>query len=577
MRYNAPMTGVPTRTPVAADATVAPRATTTKAIAGVAGALLLLAIALILASLASYASVKHRLDGYASDHDANFDRDRFRSVVWQIRLLAAVVAGVGAAAFVRRRRLARSAEALTRSAAVDLRAAVQALRAAVAAESRTHLAALGAIAVAGTLVRLDFLFQPMRYDESGTYIHYASQPLYVGLTTYTAPNNHLLNTLLIHLSTGVLGDHPWAIRLPAFVAGCLLVPATYLAGRLLYGRSAALVAAALVASSSTLIEYSTNARGYMGVTLAFVLLLALAVSLRSSESPASWACFSLLGALGLFTIPTMVYAIGAVVVWLAVSLAVDGRRELLRTRLLPSLFLFAALSALLYAPVIAVSGAGSLVHNSFVEPQSWSYFVHHLPSSLGATFSRWHRDQPVVLWATLAIGFAAGVVLHRRIGRVKVPPVVGPLVFIPPVLALQHVVPFERVWLFLLPLYFITAAAGLVAVGRELGARRRRDAALALCAAALCVALAGQAVASRAVLHSEDTSTFRDAPDVAAFLGRYLEPGDRLLVSPPADLILEYYLDAAGLDAGRLLYVDFPATRLVAVVKEGPRNTRCER
>jgi 4-amino-4-deoxy-L-arabinose transferase-like glycosyltransferase len=572
LRYNAPMTEVPTRTPIAADATGAPRATTTRAVAGVAGALLLLAIALVFASLASYASVKHRLDAYASDHDANFDQDRFRSVVWQIRLLAALVAGVGAAVFVWRRRLARSAEALTRSAAADVAAAVQALRAVVAADSRLHLAALGAIAVAGTLARLDFLFQPMRYDESGTYIHYASQPLYVGLTTYTAPNNHLLNTLLIHLSTGVLGDHPWTIRLPAFVAGSLLAPATYLAGRLLYGRSAALVAAALVASSSTLIEYSTNARGYTGVALVFVLLLALAVRLRSSESPASWAAFSLLGALGLFTIPTMVYGIGAVVVWLAVSLTVDGRRELLRTRLLPSLVLLAALSALLYAPVIAVSGAGSLVHNSFVEPQSWSYFAHHLPSSVGATFSRWHRDQPAVVWAMLAVGFAAGVVLHRRIGRVKVPPVVGPLVFIPPMLALQHVVPFERVWLFLLPLYFITAGAGLVALGRELGAWRHRDAALALGAAALCMALAGQAVASRAVLHSEDTSTFRDAPEVAAFLVRYVEPGDRFLVSPPADLILEYYLDAAGLDAGRLLYVDFRATRLLAVVKEGPRE-----
>jgi hypothetical protein len=166
----------------------------------------------------------------------------------------------------------------------------------------------------------------------------------------------------------------------------------------------------------------------------------------------------------------------------------------------------------------------------------------------------------------------AGVVLHRRIGRVKVPPVIGALVFIPPVLALQHVVPFERVWLFLLPLYFITAGAGLVALGRELPAWRHREAALALCAAALCVALSGQALASRAVLHSEDTSTFRDAPDIAAFLVRDLRPGDRLLVSPPADLILEYYLDAAGLDAGRLLYVDFHATRLLAVVKEGPRD-----
>jgi hypothetical protein len=45
-----------------------------------------------------------------------------------------------------------------------------------------------------------------------------------------------------------------------------------------------------------------------------------------------------------------------------------------------------------------------------------------------------------------------------------------------------------------------------------------------------------------------------------------------VLVSPPADLILEYYLDRAGLDSGRLLYTDFAAKRLFAVVKEGPRD-----
>jgi hypothetical protein len=64
VRYNAPMTGVPADTPVSTDAG-APRPGTTRAVAGVAGALLLFAIVLVVASLASYASVKHRNDGYA--------------------------------------------------------------------------------------------------------------------------------------------------------------------------------------------------------------------------------------------------------------------------------------------------------------------------------------------------------------------------------------------------------------------------------------------------------------------------------------------------------------------------------
>ena len=541
-------------------------------IAVLAGLLLLAGLMLIVISFASYATVKHRLDRYASDHHANFSRQRFDSVVWQLRVLGIVLAGAGAAVGLRRRRLAELAEALWRSAAVEIATAVRCGRRAVAAESRLHLAALGAIFVAGGLVRLDFLFQPMRYDESGTYVHYASKPLWVGLTTYTAPNNHLLNTLFVHMTTAVLGNHPWAIRLPAFTAGLLLVAATYLAARLFYGKSAALIASALVATSSTLIEYSTNARGYMGVALVFVLMMALATYLRESAAPAAWAALAVLAALGFFTIPTMLYAFGAVVVWLALSIALGSRRELLRTRLLPAMVAAVLLTVLLYAPVVAASGLHALVGNSFVESRSWSYFGHHLPASLDATFGRWHRDQPSPLWVALAVGFVVGLVFHRRLGLTRIPPAAGPLLFIPPVLLLQHVVPFERVWTFLLPIYLMTAAAGLVFVTSRLASGKHYAVGIALVAVALCASLAGEAVASRAVARSEDTSTFRDAPKVAAYLEGFLRPGDRVLVSPPADLILEYYLDAGGIDAGRLLYTDFTAKRLFAVVKEGPRE-----
>jgi hypothetical protein len=539
-------------------------------IAVFAGLLLLVALTLVVVSFASYATVKHRLDRYASDHDANFSRHRFDAVVWQLRVLAVVLAAAGGVVGVRRRRLAELAEAIYRSAALDIGLAARAGRRALVTDPLLHLGALGAIFLLGVLVRLEFLFQPMRYDESGTYVHYASEPLYVGLTTYTAPNNHLLNTALVHVSTVVFGNHPWAIRLPAFMAGILLVPATYLAARIVYGRNAALVAAALVATSSVLIEYSTNARGYMGIALVFILMMALATYLCKSASQAAWTAFAILAALGFFTIPTMVYAFGAVMVWLAVSISAEGRRELLRARYVPATIAAAVLTLLLYAPVIATSGTSALIGNSFVKSRSWSYFAHHLPSSLGTTFARWHRDQPPAVWIALTIAFIIGLVLHRRLGLVKLPPAAGPLLFVPLLLLLQHVVPYERVWSFLLPIYLMTAAAGLVFVTRRLAAWRHYSAGVALLAVALCASLAGEAVASRGVARSEDTSTFRDAPKAAAFLEGYLRPGDRILVSPPADLILEYYLDADGLDAGRLLYTDFKAARLIAVVKEGP-------
>ena len=103
------------------------------------------------------------------------------------------------------------------------------------AQSRLETAALIAIVVVGTAVRLAFLFRPMQLDEAYTYNEYASKPVLDGLSWYTLPNNHLLNTLLIHVSTVVLGNEPWVVRLAALAAGLGLIPATYALTRRLCG------------------------------------------------------------------------------------------------------------------------------------------------------------------------------------------------------------------------------------------------------------------------------------------------------------------------------------------------------
>ena len=116
----------------------------------------------------------------------------------------------------------------------------------------------------------------MRVDEAMSFIEFASKPLALGVSYYPAPNNHLFHTVLEHLSFVIFGEHEWALRLPAFLAGVLLIPAAYITARIHYGRNSGLIAATLVAVSSTLILYSTNARGYTLVCLFFLLLLSAA-------------------------------------------------------------------------------------------------------------------------------------------------------------------------------------------------------------------------------------------------------------------------------------------------------------
>src|SRR5262245_27956602 len=175
-----------------------------------------------------------------------------------------------------------------------------------------------------------YLGQPMRYDESITYLLFVRRPWADALSLYTYPNNHVFHTLLAKASVSVFGDAPWAIRLPAFLAGVLVIPAAYVATRALYGARAALMAAAIVASSGALTLYSTNARGYSLIVLAFLLLVVISARLVSGGASSLWFSFAVVAALGLWTVPTMMFPVGTMAVWLALSLLIERRGNELR-------------------------------------------------------------------------------------------------------------------------------------------------------------------------------------------------------------------------------------------------------
>ncbi|MDD5669314.1 MAG: glycosyltransferase family 39 protein, partial [Candidatus Omnitrophica bacterium] len=142
--------------------------------------------------------------------------------------------------------------------------------------------------IIGVLSRLCFLGQPVRYDEAYSFLGYAVQPLKVGLSLYDLPNNHLLNTLLMHVSYLLFGGSPWVIRLPAFIGGILMIPATYLLVREIYDSDTAFVTAAFVTSSSVLIEYSVLGRGYTFLIVFFLLSFYWAIYGMTHTGKRSW-------------------------------------------------------------------------------------------------------------------------------------------------------------------------------------------------------------------------------------------------------------------------------------------------
>ena len=268
------------------------------------------------------------------------------------------------------------------SAGTMWRDVVSAMRSSIA--SRGDAAWLCAIVGVGLVLRGAFLGTPMWYDESYSFLHFV-RPGWPLLFDYPLPNNHVLHTLLVKLSTLVWGEHPVSLRLPAFLAGVASIPLTFILCRKLGQKRSGFVAAMGMSVAPYLVLYSCMARGY---SLVVCLSLALALSALYVAGRSTWASllvFSGLAALGLMTMPSMLFPIAGLVVWVACLLVLQGRSALavLEFVVRCSVTLY-ALTLILYTPSIAVSGGvESIVANRFVLPVPWGSSLARCSATCG--------------------------------------------------------------------------------------------------------------------------------------------------------------------------------------------------
>ena len=439
-------------------------------------------------------------------------------------------------------------------------------------ETRDHRVALVVIGVLAVALRLVHLGQPMRYDEAVTYLYFVKRPVAEALSIYTYPNNHLFHTLLAKASVTVFGNSPWALRLPALLAGVLVVSATYAVTRTIYGARAALLAAAIAASSGVLTLYSTNARGYSLVVLAFLLLVLTAIRLLRGAPASEWLRFAAIGALGLWTIPVMLYPLGTVCLWVALSLLVEHRNAELK-RLATAIGVVAGLTLLAYSPVIAREGIAAITRNPFVVSTGWFEFFEQLAPTIREALASWALGTTAfsVLLAACAI---VALRRHATISQFRVGLPVAAFAWCAWLLVVTHRAPFARIWLWLYPLAAALAGAGVVRI-MESRARTRTVAEhrVPVLAMGLALAMALSVILTRAVLTSRDTGTYRDAEQAAAVLGRVLQPGDRVFVAVPGNAPLSYYLDRLGVPLGHFAGDERRASRVLVVVDRSEGQT----
>lgn len=155
------------------------------------------------------------------------------------------------------------------------------------------------------------------YDEAYTYLRFAGQPISGILSDYHAPNNHILHTVLVHLSTGLYGNATWAIRLPAFLGGFAFLTAVVALSRRCPepARSFWPIAVAL---TPMVMEFNALARGYSlgAASCLWALWLLIRIDARLPDTNRRFRYLVIVGALlglSMAFVPTYaIFSVGAV-------------------------------------------------------------------------------------------------------------------------------------------------------------------------------------------------------------------------------------------------------------------------
>lgn len=414
---------------------------------------------------------------------------------------------------------------------------------------------IGVITLIAVILRLYRINDPIGYDEAYTFINFSSKSFKFILADYHAPNNHILNSLLIGIVYRVFGDHVWIARVPAFIAGVLGVPAAFIAARRFFTPQQSLAASAVLAITPNIIAESVNGRGYPLIILFSLLLTNFAGILVKNPSRLALAAYAVTGALGFYSIPIFLYPMAGIFLWVVFTYLSNSETWHIKWSNLQS-FLVActasgALTFLLYSPVIFFgTGLNSLVANDIVRSQTWNEFIENLLIRSMTTWNSWTIQSNLVL-LYIGIGmFFISVFLYRRVSNQRLPLQVFLLLGALIMVVLQRVAPLPRIWGYLEMFFLVYAAAGFVWVLQIILKSFSNEPMMGkiLSSVILFIALFRFIVIT---IETQSPTALADrtiAPEqlAAEYIAAHITDKDTIIAPAPVDLQTAYYLKLLG-------------------------------
>ena len=311
-------------------------------------------------------------------------------------------------------------------------------------------------------------YYPLSLDEVASYDYFVLPGPAITASYYSIPNNHILPNLFVGLVHELLpGASPEvALRLLPTLLGLATLPLVYTAALRYLRFGVATLGLGLFWLSPLSVYYAVAGRGYAWTLAAalgglFATAELLRPGLRRAARQRAWLLFGGSGVVGLYAVPTHLYALLGLGLGLAVGFgAAPARvRALKLAQLAVATLGIAAVAAVLYAPVGAVSGWAALFNNRYVARHDWPAFRQAIgPFLVGTATELLGRRGLSAAAYCLVLGLAPVVL---RWGRLPAPTRrLGWLLWLQlalwlPLALAQHVYPPARTLLLVLLAFFL--------------------------------------------------------------------------------------------------------------------------
>ncbi|MDO9530718.1 MAG: glycosyltransferase family 39 protein [Deltaproteobacteria bacterium] len=267
---------------------------------------------------------------------------------------------------------------------------------------------------------------------------------------------------MVNILHNILGDSVWVMRLPALLAGILLIPATYLLFRKISNNFTALVSSTLVAVSSPLIEYSTNARGYSIVTFIFVISLLLIYYLSEKRNIFGWFVFIILSAIGFYTVTIYLMPFGIVILWYILIILFKKKSYVYLYDGGIAAIITILLAIIIYLPILIVYGSSVLLSNDvFVVLLFMSFVIGFGHMVVNNMWVFWNREVQLIIIYFITFGFIMMLAMIKYINKEMQALLISSVLWIVILLSIMRMYPLPRIWLFLIPVYLGLACVGL--------------------------------------------------------------------------------------------------------------------